>query len=1322
MNSSTTLLHKPSKHTGFFCHLSVRSEYSFVDGSLKISDIVDKVSKLSHTHLALTDHGGLHGAIDFYFQCRKKNIIPIIGSTIYIEPSSRLKGYIADQSQTVAVTNHRLLNNQRILKNKTNSFLSLPSCFQLTLLAKNNTGYKKLMKIVSEAYQHGLSEDDIPICSFDILNSHLSKNQKDLIFLCGGLQSQLGYLIGNYIDNSKSKKNEFNKHIGNLHTDQLTLDQKSLDGLVFDYLDLLNHYADEDHLYIELIDNNLGIEHSLNDLLVEYAQQTGISCVATANAYYLEKSDHYTHSLCIAIKNSLTEESISQRLEDADFHLLDNESFFTRFQKYPFAIENTLKIAKMSADVDLSFSKYHLPSYSSFIGDKNQQTIACVSNITDEAKDQLSDQHQIMGDLAQLAQKGLEQKIIAYDKSDYLLSSKQKTEYQNRLDYELSMINNMKFAGYFLIVQDFINWAKSHNIAVGPGRGSGAGSLVAYCLGITDVDPLRWGLIFERFLNPERISLPDFDVDFCQWRREEVIDYVTNKYGKSRVCHIVTYGKLMAKASLKNVARAMGINFLKINNITKQFPNELNIKLTEVLEQSPRIKNLINQDDRLKRAMKEAIALEGVISHTSIHAAGMIISDNPITDYAPTFRTKDDEASISQYEMKSLEKSGLVKFDFLGLKTLTVIDLACNYIKDNYQSDFDIININFDNTKVFNLLAQGHTVGVFQAESYGMTKLSKKLAPNKFEDIIALVALFRPGPLSSGMVDDFIERKHKRQSISYLHPLLEPILSETYGLIVYQEQVQKIAYTLANYSLAEADLLRRAMGKKIPKEMQKQQKRFLGGCKKNNIDNQLALQIFELMAEFAKYGFNKSHSAAYGLILYQTAYLKCHFPDAFILGIMNTDYDLITKFKDYFTEWRKMGFELVAPNINLSEVNFSISINEKNNKKKQLLFGLSSIKGLGKKTAKIIVEARNQAEFSSLDDLLTRIDLSVLGKKTWQALVYSGSLDCFKIHRRLLIENTTEILKYSNKIHNKASTIKHKSLFSLGQDNKSQSLKNTNKWYLDLISLSKVFCQRLFSLEHLVIEKDLLGEYFSASPLQLFEKEAKLLGLNIDQLDIIYNKASILDKKSEDQYIDIKAIAFLDNFFHRDLHDGKKAIDFKLSANDTQIVGSMYEKNISSHLLFPNSDSFVIIEGYVKHRAKRSSLVISKIYDACDFLGKKLKVINFVMSINYHHTNGLNSDFDCPYWLEDFFDRLKTYCDKHKGVTKINFSVQINFSKQASLQEDKYKDNNKDNYDQKLRQKTISWDLGLAVYINQANWIELRSMVPDYLILDFQLD
>ena len=933
--------------------LHVHSEYSLLDGSIRTKDLINRAKQLGQTHCALTDHGNMHGAVEFYLEAKKAGIIPIVGCEVYHQ----------GQAETLELAKEMGKSAPEV------------GAFHLPVLAENTQGYHSLLKLVSSGYLDG-NYEKVPIISEKSLDRH----NQNIVALSGCLKGEMGFWI-----------KEMRKAHGQEGPLAFAVDHK-LTGPMYGCLSalvqkMLKRFG-KGNFYVELSHNNLPGQINLLPDLVAAAEHFQLPIVATADIHYLDKDFMDTHALAVAIKNSLTLNHIKGRLRNAQFHFPSNEEMHEHFSQWPEALKNTQKIAAQCSSLEIKMDTYFLPKID--LGNQESPKMA----------------------LQRLAHAGLQERFHVLKKSygDELNESKME-EYRARLNYELKVIIQMGFPDYFLIVQDFINWAKRNGIPVGPGRGSGAGSLVAYALKITDLDPIPYNLIFERFLNPERVSMPDFDVDFCQWRREEVIQYCVQKYGSENVAQITTFGKMQAKGAIKSVGRAMNLGYTRVDQFTKLFPPDLGITLKDALEQEPRLQEEMEKDDALKECMNSALQLEGLASHTSVHAAGLVISDGSMTNYVPVY-TVDGNSYITQYEMKPTEKVGLVKFDFLGLKTLTVIDKAVHLIKNSVNAQININDIPLDDAKVYEMLSLGHTVGIFQCESAGITQLILKLKPSTFEDVIALVALFRPGPLGSGMVDDFVERKHGRQKITYPHPSLEPILKDTYGMILYQEQVQKIAAVLANYSLGEADLLRRAMGKKIPEEMAKQKSRFISGALENSIEHTLAEEIFDLMAEFAKYGFNKSHSAAYGLVSYQTAFLKTHYPEQFLAASMTCDMDHTDKLVRYVEDCLRCGFEVLPPNINRSFKDFDVP------GKNKVGFALAAIKGVGETVLQaLILEREQKGTYKDLIDLSHRLNLSNLGKKTLQLLITAGALDSFGYARKDLEKIVPELVSYSQKYH-----------------------------------------------------------------------------------------------------------------------------------------------------------------------------------------------------------------------------------------------------------------------------------------------------------------
>lgn len=861
-------MNQATQATNELAHLHVHTEYSLLDGAIRIDDLIRKAKEFGHKAVAMTDHCNMFGAVEFYSKCKDAGIKPIIGTEIYWQGANFQHNTAADQS-----------SSQHLDKTESSASRKNPNAshqpFHLVLLARNNAGYKNLCRIVSAGYLDSVAGE-----TPTVKKSYIEQNGDGIIALSSCLKGEFADLV-----------KRLRASISDADINQI-LQQGHPVNHVSDIIDSLTRHVDcmkksfgENGYYIELIDNNLSVQKKIIGDLVEVARFFSLPIVASADAHYLTREDAEAHAVLTGVKNDLSMSDLRGRNTQAQFHLLDNNEMLTKYGDYPDSLKNQSVIIN-SCNVELTFGTYFLPKFET----TGEESI-------DEA-------------LIRFSKEGLKERLVYLRKlyGSELNEEKEKLYWQ-RLDYELDVIIKMGFPGYFLIVQDFINWAKGNDIPVGPGRGSGAGSLVAYALRITDLDPLRFNLIFERFLNPERVSMPDFDVDFCQDRRDEVIQYVTQRYGEDNVAQITTFGKMKAKAAIRDVGRVLELGYSRVDKIAKLIPNELDIKLQEALDREPRIQEEAKRDERIENLIKLALKLEGMSRHTSVHAAGVVISEGGMENYVPVYKG-DEGMLITQYEMKNAEKVGLVKFDFLGLKTLTVIKKAVDLIKKSKDPNLDIDLIDLEKKQVYDLISLAHSVGIFQLESTGMQALLKKLKPSRFEDIIAVVALFRPGPLGSGMVDDFIERKHGRQEIKYPHPSLSEILEDTYGIILYQEQVQKIAATLASYSLGEADLLRRAMGKKKPEEMAKQKVRFISGCKGNQVDESIAEELFELMAKFAAYGFNKSHSAAYGLVSYQTAYLKAFYPEEFMAAIMTCDLDNTDKLVRYIEECKRMKFKI----------------------------------------------------------------------------------------------------------------------------------------------------------------------------------------------------------------------------------------------------------------------------------------------------------------------------------------------------------------------------------------------------------------------------
>jgi DNA polymerase-3 subunit alpha len=958
----------------------------------------------------------------------------------------------------------------------------------------------------------------------------------------------------------------------------------------------------QDGYYVELIDNNLNSQKRVLPLLVKAAAHFNIDIVATSDAHYLKPEDAEAHAVLTGVKNDLTMSALRQRNKAAQFHLRTDDELSSQFQQWPDALKNQQVIAER-CNVELTFGTYFLPKF---------------ETPEDEPIDKA---------LIRFANEGLDERLVYLRKlyGAELDEGKEK-QYRERLQYELDVIIKMGFPGYFLIVQDFINWAKDNDIPVGPGRGSGAGSLVAYALKITDLDPLKFNLIFERFLNPERVSMPDFDVDFCQDRRDEVIQYVTRKYGTDNVAQITTFGKMKAKAAIRDVGRVLELGYTRVDRIAKLIPNELDIKLQDALDREPRILEEARKDDRVESLVKLSLKLEGLSRHTSVHAAGVVISEGGMENYVPVYKSEDG-ALITQYEMKNAEKVGLVKFDFLGLKTLTVIQKAVQIIHKTKDPDFNIDLIDIEKKPVYDLISSAHSVGIFQLESSGMQALLKKLKPSRFEDIIAVVALFRPGPLGSGMVDDFIERKHGRQEIVYAHPCLESILDDTYGIILYQEQVQKIAATMANYSLGEADLLRRAMGKKKPEEMAKQKVRFISGSKENKVDDKVAEELFELMAKFAAYGFNKSHSAAYGLVSYQTAYLKTFYPEEFMAAIMTCDLDNTDKIIRYVEECRRMNFKIYPPDINRSHLEFDVP------HKGAVGYGLAAIKGLGANSIEPIINERHaHGPYSSLTDLASRVNLTKVGKKTLELLVQSGAFDSLTSNRAAVHAAIAEMVKYSESHH--AAKSSGQQLLFAGDAVETEAV--------DIASWEQKIARNPNQetiVDWLFKEKKMLGVFISAHPIEQYQLDTNRFG-KIKIKDI---PARVNEKK-------VPIVALLSSSSERLTKSNKKMAYLNLEDETGSYEAVMFEKELEAGL--PPDNTFVL-----------AYLNINKSYDGSS-INARVESVKPIEDIRRELVKSLSICFDCKghkdlpeNTTKIALEKIKAVTKAHPGDTKLRLSL-----------------------------------------------------------------
>ncbi|AEO08595.1 DNA polymerase III alpha chain [Buchnera aphidicola str. Ak (Acyrthosiphon kondoi)] len=914
---------------------------------------------------------------------------------------------------------------------------------KLTLLASTQEGYKNLILLISYAHQKGYINNN----EVTIEKKWLSEINKGLILLSGGPQGELGKVL--------------------LHGQS---------SLTFNCLSFYQKYF-PDSYYLELFRTNRNNEETYLDLAIDLSLSTGIPVVATNDVCFLNKEDFKVHKIRIAINEgeTLQNSKIQNNYSNQQF-LKSTKEMCDLFSDIPEALINSVEIAKR-CNVFISSGKYFLPQFPT---------------------GEISVENYLIAQ----AYRGIKKRLSLWclDNKKYKSIYNQ---YKNRLDMELNVINKMGFPGYFLIVMEFIQWAKDNSIPVGPGRGSGAGSLVAYALNITEVDPLSFNLLFERFLNPERISMPDFDIDFCMEKRDKVIDHVSDIYGRNAVAQIITFGTLTAKAVIRDVGRVLGYPYGFINKLSKLVPLDPGITLNEAFSKESELSNLYKNNEDVKILIDIAKKLEGTNRNVGKHAGGVVISPTKITDFCPLYCDEKGDNPVTQFDKNDIEYVGLVKFDFLGLRTLTIISYAVEMI--NIKLKFNkknLININLiplDDIASFDLLKKSETTGVFQLESYGMKDLIKRLQPDCFEDIIALVALFRPGPLQSGMVDNFINRKHGRENISYpdhkwQHVLLKPILESTYGIILYQEQVMQIAQVLAGYTLGSADILRRAMSKKNLKDMSKQRAIFESGALKNGIDKKLSIKIFDLLEKFAGYGFNKSHSVAYALVSYQTLWLKAHYPAEFIAAAMTSDIDNTEKLVILVNESFNMRVKIIPPNINISKYEFYV------NHESNIVYGIGAIKGIGENSVRDLIREREKnGLFHDLFDLCMRMDSNKITRRVLEKLIMSGSCDCFNTNRNYLLKSIDDAINASKESF-RTKFFKQESLFGVFKNQLNQVKKN------NFVNLS---CSEKNKLEN---EYQVLGFYLTGHPIDQYVKELKnyVNGMTLSQLKFAEKRKEFL--------------------------------------------------------------------------------------------------------------------------------------------------------------------------------------------------------------------
>jgi DNA polymerase-3 subunit alpha len=897
-----------------FVHLHVHTDFSLLDGACETSELLDEASRQKMPAVAVTDHGNLFAAANFFNEASKRDVKPIIGCEVYVAKGSR-----HDRGEKTNGTSGQ---------DRGETETGMRGSNHLVLLCESLEGYHNLIKLVSSGFLEGFYYK--PRIDYDLL----AKHSKGLIALSACLRGAVTEAV---VDEKYDQARE------NAYR--------------------LRDVFGKGNFFLEIQDQGLEIEQGVNRELVRLSKETGIPLVATNDCHYLHHGDAHAQEVLLCIQTGKTM-SDTHRMKFAtdQFYFKTAAEMAKVFGELPDALSRTVDIAAR-CNVKIERIPNPFPEF------KVPEGHTAGSYFEKVVREGFATRAPY---LERLAQKGLLNNSLA--------------EYERRLTSEIEMIKKMRYEGYFLIVWDFIHYARAQDVPVGPGRGSAAGSLVSYAMRITDVDPLQYNLLFERFLNPERVSLPDIDIDFCMRRRGEVIEYVTQKYGRENVAQIITFGTMAAKAAVKDVGRAMDIPYGEVDRLAKLIPTTLGIDLETALAEAPLLKAAINSDEKLKDLMSVALRLEGLARHASTHAAGVVISPRPLTYFVPVYKTNRDEIT-TQYDMNALERVGLLKMDFLGLTTLTVLQDTVRMIEKNRGVKVDIDNLTLDDSETYKLFARADTTAIFQFESHGMRDILRRYQPSRIEDLTALNALYRPGPIQGGMIDDFINRKTGKTKVNYELPQLKGILEETYGVILYQEQVMQIANLLASFSLGEADILRRAMGKKKKEEMAAQRAKFIAGCLANKVPEKKAERIFNLMEEFAGYGFNKSHSCAYALLAYQTAYLKTHYPVEFMAALLTSETGNAEKAVKYINEARGMSISILPPDVNESDLYFT-PIGE------SIRFGLAAIKNVGENTAKAIRDSRLSAgEFTSLYDLCERIEARYLNKRVFESLIKSGALD-----------------------------------------------------------------------------------------------------------------------------------------------------------------------------------------------------------------------------------------------------------------------------------------------------------------------------------------
>ncbi|RDH85272.1 MAG: DNA polymerase III subunit alpha [endosymbiont of Galathealinum brachiosum] len=1125
-----------------FIHLRLHTEYSLVDGVVRIKPLIKTLSDRNAPAVALTDQSNLFAMVKFYRAAMSAGIKPIVGVDVWLRS---------------AVETEK------------------PS--RMVLLCQNNEGYLNVTQLISRAYLEG-QHGGIPMIEVDWLR----ESSAGIIALSGGREGDVGRAL-------------------------LSGNQMQAEALLKAWQHIF-----PDRFYLELQRTGREDEEEYLHAAVSLAMATNTPVVATNDVRFLKQDEFDSHEVRVCIHDGRTlDDPRRQKLYSDQQYLRTEEEMCELFADIPEALQNTVEIAQRCS-IDVRLGESFLPNFPIPEGDTIESYFIRVSK------------------------EGLDKRLEILVPLDSENAQERRKPYYERLDIELDVINTMGFPGYFLIVADFIQWSKDNEIPVGPGRGSGAGSLVAYALLITDLDPLEYELLFERFLNPERVSLPDFDVDFCMDGRDRVIAYVAETYGRDAVSQIITYGSMAAKAVIRDVGRVSGLGYGFVDRIAKMIPFEIGMTLTKALDESDDLANAYKNEADVTDLINMCLSLEGCTRNAGKHAGGVVISPSVLTDFTPLYCEQGGHSIVTQFDKDDVEAIGLVKFDFLGLRTLTIIDWAVRNIKARHadQHDLDINRIVLDDEKAFTLLKASETTAVFQLESSGMKDLIKRLQPDCFEDIIALVALFRPGPLQSGMVDNFINRKHGREEVSYpdaqyQHESLKPILEPTYGIILYQEQVMQIAQVLSGYTLGGADMLRRAMGKKKAEVMAEQRAVFEAGALENGIDSELSMKIFDLVEKFAGYGFNKSHSAAYALLSYQTAWLKAHYPAEFMAAVLSADMDNTDKVVILIEDCHRMELEVLTPNINRSIIKFSVP------DETQVLYGLGAIKGVGDAALEGIIEERdNNGAYKDLYDLCRRVDGRKVNKRVLEALIKAGALQELGPNRASLMARLRDAMQGAEQYQKNAS---------IGQDDLFGSAAEEDT----IAPIDEVTVAEWEEEKRLTFEKDTLGLYLTGHPIERYEKELRKftdcsLGALADQSDLASGAGGgYMSQRNAKSY---KLAGLMIGMRVRKTKTGGKIVSAVLDDRTARVEVRIFEEKFEQYNYLLNKDKLIIVEGKVIYDDYFGGYRITAdtIYDITEARQKFAQRLEINLKENdgdhsiVHQLNHVLNPFregNCPIWI-----------------------------------------------------------------------------------------